>query len=280
MEPDIGVRGDFEVSVVIPLFNKRDTIRRALASALRQDVPGRLEIIVVDDGSTDSGPDVVRAIGDPRVRVLHQANAGVSAARNTGVSAASFNLIAFLDADDEWTNDFLPTIRRLKSRFPECGLFGTNYIRYNTSDKRRVGVPGYRQPSYSYVEGVLSEYLEITSWFGSPICASGLAARREALASVNGFPVGIHMAEDVLTWVRIATKWSVAYSPVPCVRYYVSPESRVSKGLDFAWPAVQRRVRCTGKQVNRDPAKGTLHTRRDGSEGGSGNWSPRYFPGA
>ena len=58
-----GVRGDFEVSVVIPLFNKRDTIRRALASALRQDVPGRLEIIVVDDGSTDSGPDVVRAIG-------------------------------------------------------------------------------------------------------------------------------------------------------------------------------------------------------------------------
>ena len=89
------------ISVVIPLYNKVKYIRRALDSVLNQ-TSADLEVIVVDDGSTDGGGHVVLRQHDGRVRLIRQGNKGVSVARNRGVSEARADLIAFLDADDEW----------------------------------------------------------------------------------------------------------------------------------------------------------------------------------
>jgi len=91
------------VSVVVPLFNSASTIRRTLSSALNQTWPA-IEIIVVDDGSTDDGARAVEkfAAHDKRVRLVRQENAGVAAARNAGASAAAGQYLAFLDADDLW----------------------------------------------------------------------------------------------------------------------------------------------------------------------------------
>jgi len=90
------------VSVVIPTYNRRDDVARAVESARGQSLRD-LEIVVVDDGSTDDTAAVLSAIDDPRLTVVrHEANRGISAARNTGVSAARAPVLAFLDSDDGW----------------------------------------------------------------------------------------------------------------------------------------------------------------------------------
>jgi hypothetical protein len=94
------------VSIIIPLYNKRPYVKRALDSVLRQTLTD-IEVLVVNDGSTDGSETIVEAYTDPRVRLLHQANAGPGAARNRGVALANSPLLAFLDADDEWSPTFL-----------------------------------------------------------------------------------------------------------------------------------------------------------------------------
>ena len=105
------------VSVVIPLYNKAPHISRAINSVLGQTSPPE-EIIVIDDGSTDGGGDIVKAYQDPRIRYIRQENQGVSAARNRGIELAKGELIAFLDADDAWKPKFLETISEMRSLYP------------------------------------------------------------------------------------------------------------------------------------------------------------------
>ncbi len=93
-------------SVVIPLYNKEAYIKRAIDSVLAQTLPCH-EIIIVDDGSTDRGPEIASSYADPRVRLVEQPNQGPGAARNHGVRIAEGGYIAFLDADDEWRPGFL-----------------------------------------------------------------------------------------------------------------------------------------------------------------------------
>ena len=88
------------VSVIIPLYNGAAYIERSIHSVLNQTFQ-EFEIVVVDDGSTDDGPQRVTAFHLPHIRLIRKANGGVSAARNTGIREARYGLIAFLDADDE-----------------------------------------------------------------------------------------------------------------------------------------------------------------------------------
>ena len=92
--------------MVIPLYNKAAYVHRAISSVFDQSFED-LEVIVVDDGSTDAGGEIVAAIQDPRLRLIRQANAGVAAARNVGVGASRGRWVAFLDADDTWRPDRL-----------------------------------------------------------------------------------------------------------------------------------------------------------------------------
>jgi glycosyltransferase involved in cell wall biosynthesis len=111
-------------SVVIPAFNARATLARAVRSVLAQQGPG-LELIVVDDGSTDSVTEALAGVADPRLRIVRQANLGCSAARNTGIEAASHPWVALLDADDLWLPGHLEELDRIRTAFPEAGLIGT-----------------------------------------------------------------------------------------------------------------------------------------------------------
>lgn len=94
---------------------------------------------MVDDGSTDGGMEVIKEFRDPRIRLIQQENRGVSAARNRGIEEARSELIAFLDADDEWLPLFIETILRLRSLYPNAGLYGTAYeVHYPGSIVQKV----------------------------------------------------------------------------------------------------------------------------------------------
>jgi len=94
------------VSVIVPLFNKAPYIERALSSVAAQTYRD-FELIVVDDGSTDEGPRIVEAFTDLPIHLIRQENAGPGAARNRGLELAQGELVAFLDADDEWLSNYL-----------------------------------------------------------------------------------------------------------------------------------------------------------------------------
>ena len=114
------------VSAVIPAYNSGESIARAIESVLCQTYPAD-EIIVVDDGSTDNTAEMVQSFGE-RVIFIRQENAGASVARNTGIQAARFDWIAFLDADDEWVPEKLRLQVELLQRHPELVWTMSNYF--------------------------------------------------------------------------------------------------------------------------------------------------------
>jgi len=169
------------ISAIIPAYNAADTITRTLKSILDQTVPPH-EIIVVDDGSQDNTCEVVRALGD-RVTLISQENGGPSAARNTGIKAATGDWLAFLDSDDAW----LPT--KLERQIPHL------------SDEYAI-VDCYE------VDGADEHDFELTFdhlWEHNYIGTSTVILKKSAWESIGGFKeerkyIGI---EDYNLWLRI-----------------------------------------------------------------------------
>ena len=196
------------VSVVMPLYNKEADVGRAIESVLNQTVPD-FELIVVNDGSTDQGPEVVRSISDARIRVFDQENAGVSAARNRGIHESRSDLIAFLDADDEWKPDFLETILHLKEKYPSCSVFATNYVFREVNGKYHS--PIIRGLPLHPWEGVIEDYFAVAARSDPPLWTSAVSVKKEALYAVSLFPEGVTLGEDLLTWARLAAHYHIAY---------------------------------------------------------------------
>lgn len=196
------------ISVIIPLYNKADSIAKALNSVLAQTYQD-FEVVVVDDGSTDDGAAIVKQCTDPRIRLIRQANAGVSAARNRGIAEAKGEYVAFLDADDEWMPEFLEEIVILQREFPECKAQATNYI-FNSRGVKSQTI--LRKLPFKGEHGVLTNYFEVASCSHPPVWTSAICIERALLQEIGGFPLGIKSGEDLLTWARIAVRTNWAYS--------------------------------------------------------------------
>jgi hypothetical protein len=197
-----------DVSVVIPLYNKADYIARALTSVLAQSVPAS-EIIVVDDGSIDDGVGVVAGFGDKRVRLIRQGNKGAGAARNRGIAEARTDLIAFLDADDEWKPDFLCQIRRVWNNFPDCGAYATAFeVRYPTGDVGRPVLPDVPPPPWV---GIIPRFFKSVR-NAPPFCASSICVARVAFVELGGFPTNVARSEDFVMWAKLALHYPIGYS--------------------------------------------------------------------
>ena len=202
----------------MPLYNGVHEIHRALHSVLEQRFSD-FELIVVNDGSTDGGEKTVRDLNDGRIRVVDQENKGVSAARNRGIAEAQSELVAFLDADDEWKPDFLETISRLHWAFPACSVFATHYV-YRELDGS-IRSPILRRVPRGEWEGVLSNYFEIASHSDPPLWSSAIAVKKSAMRSIGGFPEGIAIGEDLLTWARLAIDHQIAFSKRRCAVFWL-----------------------------------------------------------
>lgn len=211
-----------KVSVVIPLYNKARHIRRAVDSVLRQSF-GDLELIVVDDGSTDGSAAALRGLTDRRLRLIVQANAGECAARNRGIADAAAGRVAFLDADDEWRPDFLETVMGLHRRYPHAGAFATAYrcARGGTSWR-----PAFRSCGVPPEGGLLADYF-LAGLGPSPVTSSSVMIPRRVFAEAGLFPAGVRTGGDSHMWARIALRRRIAWSPSECAVYHLSADNRV-----------------------------------------------------
>ena len=206
------------ISVVIPLYNKEKQIGNTLRSVLNQTFQD-FEIVVVNDGSTDNSAAEVERFHDQRIRLVHQANAGVSAARNRGIEESIYDLIAFLDADDEWKPSYLETQYSLYKKYPECSVFACNYEFRDADGNVRPTI--IRKLPFQETDGILSNYFEVASCSHPPLWTSAIVAKKSALMYVGGFPVGIKSGEDLLTWARLATNNRIAYNKYALSTYFL-----------------------------------------------------------
>lgn len=217
-------------SIVIPLYNKQDSIRRALQSVFDQvDYDAtQYEVIVVDDGSNDNSLEIVNSIkrehGDRQITVYSQVNAGVSAARNRGLEIARSDYIAFLDADDTYEPNFLSEITGLINQFPSAAMFATAYRFVDTSagTRRNAGIVGTQN---SFEPQLLEDYFYSAANGDLPITSSSVCIRKNALEGVGGFPLGENMGEDQAVWSQIALKHPIAISPKVCANYFEATAS-------------------------------------------------------
>jgi glycosyltransferase involved in cell wall biosynthesis len=213
------ISGGPRVSVIIPAFNAERYIRDTLESVLAQTYPD-VEVIVVDDGSTDGTAACVRAYGD-RVRYLHQENSGgCGSPRNAGMKAATGELYAFLDSDDLLAPDRLATEVDFLARNPEVGMIFSNYRDFQDNRvhdgshfeecpllSRRLGPPPTAVATV--LDSAASTELLLTENFGS----SSPMIRRAAAESVGGYDETLRASEDYDFQYRVALRYPIAVIP-------------------------------------------------------------------
>lgn len=124
-----------EVSIIMPTYNRADTIMRAIDSVIKQTFQ-EWELIVIDDGSTDSTSQLVIGI-DPRIQVIRQDNHGVAASRNRGLLASKGRFISFLDSDDEWLSHYLELAIGFMKAFPDEHFVTLEFL-YEDTDQRMI----------------------------------------------------------------------------------------------------------------------------------------------
>jgi len=218
-----------EISVVIPLYNKAEYIARALDSVFAQKFRD-FEVIVVNDASTDGGEKIAAGYKNKGVKLFNRIapSPGGHAARNLGIKESSGSLVSFLDADDEWTPDFLEAITRLRRKFHEAGVYATSYLR-----KFKDGTiknPEFREiPEDEGWEGIVPDYFKSCQHGSSPVWTSAAAIPKTVFASAGMFPEGVKKGGDRDMWVRIALRYPVAFSRRACALYNMDIPGSVSK---------------------------------------------------
>lgn len=203
-------------SIVIPLYNKAPYVRCAIDSALAQSAAD-LEVVVVDDGSSDGGAELVEAIADPRVRLVRQSNGGVSVARNTGVAKSRGEWVAFLDADDWYHPHHLATLAVAQRAHPEADVVACDYVVAPHADKNWP--PRWRVADVPPEIELITD-LPVRWTKGRSLFTSAVAVRRARLHSMQPcFPPGESYGEDLDLWFRLAEKTPIALAHAPTVAY-------------------------------------------------------------
>jgi glycosyltransferase involved in cell wall biosynthesis len=196
------------VTTIIPAFNAERFIDEAVESALAQTYTG-IEVIVVDDGSTDGTAHRLAKYGS-RIRCVHQENRGPAAARNHGIRLASGSLIAFLDADDVWMREKIERQVEFSRARPEYGIITTDTLSFDDQGILNGSLHNY----YPISNGFVLDKLLFHNW----ISASAAMVRSECFEKVGGFEEmlgpegkGQCTAEDWLMWMKVAAQFPIFF---------------------------------------------------------------------
>ncbi|QJE73739.1 glycosyltransferase family 2 protein [Aerophototrophica crusticola] len=208
------------VSVIVPAYNAAPTLRETLESALAQTY-GNLEIIVVDDGSRDATPDIVRELAarDPRVRLIQQPNGGCPIARNTALNAARGEYVASLDGDDLWQRDKIELqVRSLEEAGPSAALC---YCWSWAIDKESRVIPNGIIHAFTFADNPFPP-LVMYGFIGN---GSTMLMRRSAMLAVGGYDTSLPHYDEGMMALRLAERWRFTVVPRFLVGYRILPTS-------------------------------------------------------
>ena len=207
------------VSVIVPALDAGPTIVDTLESVRRQTLTD-LEVIVVDDGSTDDTAARVARVTDPRITLASFPRAGVSVARNRGMARARGAYVAFIDADDLWTPDKLERQIEALRRRADAG------VAYSwTAEIDSAGRPLGSQPPVRH-EGDVYARMLLGNFVGS---GSNVLLRREVVETVGEFDPGLQGVEDWEYFLRAAARWPFVVVPRYQILYRQTPQSLSSR---------------------------------------------------
>jgi glycosyltransferase involved in cell wall biosynthesis len=229
--------GTPQISVVVTCYNYGRYLEGCLRSVLDQTFQD-LEIVVIDDGSTDDTPQVMaRFAAVPNLRYHRRENGGHASAKNLGIRESRGEFIAFMDADDLWGPDKLVKQIRLFAN-PRVGVV---YSRGTVIDKtgkpiENVSTAKFLQPRAGQVTDWL--FQDNFVWFSSAV------VRRTCLETFGGLDESFEMGNDWDMWLRISTRFEFAYVDEPLVSYRVGHEGQMSK-------KIETRQRCTDRTMAR-----------------------------
>lgn len=189
-------------SVIIPTFDRKPLLKKAVDSVLAQTFRD-LELIVIDDGSTDGTGDLIASYNDERIIYRYQENRGVSHARNRGLELAGGGYIAFLDSDDHWKKEKLEKAAKYIRDFPDISIFHTEEIWYRKgkflNQKRK-----HKKPSGHVYDNAL------------PICCISISTaviKRTVFDAVGVFDESLEACEDYDFWLRATARYNVQLIP-------------------------------------------------------------------
>lgn len=205
-------------SIIIPLYNKQNYIRRTLESVLSQTYTD-FEVIVVNDGSKDNSLQEAMKVTDSRIRVIDKENGGVSSARNRGIKEAKNEWICFLDADDIMYANCLEEYKKLHTDYPEvkvlCASIDVNIKKYPSQERRYVVTNYYKANIYSEMRTGISL-----------LCTDCICIHKSCLDEVGVFNPQYTHGEDLNLWDRLQAKYKFAKSEVAVAYYDMGAENR------------------------------------------------------
>jgi len=201
------------VSVIIPTYQHAHFLNATIESVLNQTFTN-FELIVVDDGSTDSTKDVCTAYGD-KVIYIYQENSGQASARNTGIKKSKGEFISFLDSDDEWLPVKLEIEMDYLNKHPQVGLVYSNYNYFGSrKSTKRKGFDGY-----SFVSGHGLQAQKRIFLDGLIFLPSIVTVRKLCFDIIGIFDESLVPAEDLDMWLRIAGHFDLAHIDIPLANY-------------------------------------------------------------
>jgi glycosyltransferase involved in cell wall biosynthesis len=209
-------------SVLIPTYNRAQYLKEAIRSVQDQTFQD-LEIIVIDDGSTDNTREVIKEISSPEIKYLYQENRGAGAARNAGIRASSGKWIAFLDADDIWMPSKLELqiqalIDHPRARAAYCDMYFFGAIDSNFPETY------FRSLKWTAPRGRVLDKMAVKS-FGIP---STLVVYRDAFTKIGLFDENLPYCDDYDMLLRLAANFEFEVVPFPLIKYRLHPQ-QVSK---------------------------------------------------
>jgi glycosyltransferase involved in cell wall biosynthesis len=227
-----------KVSVIIPTYNRAAKVRNTIESVLTQTFSD-LEVIVVDDGSSDGTGQILEEIFGDRIRYYAQANQGVSVARNKGIEEARGEWIAFLDHDDLWEKEKLEWQFKALERFgPQCGGCYTDTRLFNHPETRtlfQMAEESYRHKGTMGVNTDVLRLLVRPGGAGMVVCLSSLLAGADVVRRTGGFDPKLLYSQDSEFMFRLAMLTGFCYVNLPLVRKDQSPAEirHVGVGTEF-----------------------------------------------